>query len=313
MRIVDFNTCHIEQAERIAKQNYDEECGHIPVLPSVVKLPCLKDFADSNRGVALIEEDRLLGFLCWLAPVENLFGTEKGAWSPVHAHGAVVQNRTEIYDRLYQAAGGRLTAEGVLCHSVTLYEHDTDANLSFAHNGFGKRCVDAIRATDTFVSSDSTGIVFRQAGNDDAGILTEMRNNLGQHLSGSPMFMPFARSYDTADTEEEIISGKYYYFLAYKSGQPVAYYRIQKTAETFISYDPSMMNISGAFAIPEVRGKGISSAFLSWLMDWLRNHGYSLCGVDFECFNYTARKFWLKYFTAYTNSVVRRIDERIRL
>jgi len=50
---------------------------------------------------------------------------------------------------------------------------------------------------------------------------------------------------------------------------------------------------------------------LSWLMDLLRERGYLRCGVDFECFNYTARRFWLKYFTAYSDSVVRRIDERI--
>jgi hypothetical protein len=34
-----------------------------------------------------------------------------------------------------------------------------------------------------------------------------------------------------------------------------------------------------------------------------------LLGVDFESFNPTASDFWLKYFTEYTHSVVRRIDD----
>jgi GNAT superfamily N-acetyltransferase len=72
-----------------------------------------------------------------------------------------------------------------------------------------------------------------------------------------------------------------------------------------------MMNITGAYALPEVRGTGVATALLAWLIDWLREHGYERCGVDFESFNYTARNFWLKHFTAYTMGVVRRIDERI--
>lgn len=43
----------------------------------------------------------------------------------------------------------------------------------------------------------------------------------------------------------------------------------------------------------------------------LKEEGYTRLGVNFESFNPTGRGFWLKYFTAYTNSVVRRSDERI--
>ena len=32
-------------------------------------------------------------------------------------------------------------------------------------------------------------------------------------------------------------------------------------------------------------------------------------GVDYETFNATAHGYWTKYFTTYTHSVVRRIDE----
>ncbi len=38
--------------------------------------------------------------------------------------------------------------------------------------------------------------------------------------------------------------------------------------------------------------------------------GFLRMGVDFESFNPTAYGFWLKHFTAYTYSVVRRVDER---
>ena len=38
---------------------------------------------------------------------------------------------------------------------------------------------------------------------------------------------------------------------------------------------------------------------------------YTMLGVDFESINPSGSGFWLKFFHAYTNGVVRRIDERI--
>ena len=71
-----------------------------------------------------------------------------------------------------------------------------------------------------------------------------------------------------------------------------------------------MMNICGAFCLSEYRGSGIFNNLLSYLVTTLKGEGYTRIGVDFESFNPTARGFWLKHFTEYTNSVVRRIDEK---
>ena len=70
-----------------------------------------------------------------------------------------------------------------------------------------------------------------------------------------------------------------------------------------------MCNICGAFCLHEYRGKSIYQNLLNFTITKLKEEGYILLGVDFESFNPTAYGFWLKYFTAYTNSVVRRIDE----
>jgi hypothetical protein len=48
---------------------------------------------------------------------------------------------------------------------------------------------------------------------------------------------------------------------------------------------------------------------LNYVITQLKSEGFESLGVDFEGFNPTASGFWLKYFTAYTNSVTRRIDE----
>lgn len=48
---------------------------------------------------------------------------------------------------------------------------------------------------------------------------------------------------------------------------------------------------------------------VSYIQMWrvtsvLKGEGYTRLGVNFESFNPTARGFWLKYFTAYTNNRV---------
>jgi len=311
IKIYDFNNNHIEEAHRIAVMNYSDECASVPALPPLTKLPGLEDYAKNSLGVVAMDRDKLLGFFCWHKPWDNLFGLSKGTCSDVHAHGTAKHNRAEIYDRLYQAAAERWVADDVFSHCVILYEHDTEANYIFAQNGFGKRCVDAIRETTPIIVPVCEGITFRQARKDDAEFLTMAGNGVGIHLSKSPAFMPYSGPDTIEDTIKGLESGEYPSFIALENGRPIAYLCIRKSGENFASDDASVMNICGAYALPDVRGRGISAGLLSWLMDWLRERDYSRCGVDYECLNYTSRKFWPKYFTPYTNGVVRRIDERI--
>ena len=71
-----------------------------------------------------------------------------------------------------------------------------------------------------------------------------------------------------------------------------------------------MINICGAYLQKEYRGNGIFDALLFYTENIFAAEGFLRMGVDFESFNPTAYGFWLKHFTAYTYSVVRRVDER---
>ena len=70
-----------------------------------------------------------------------------------------------------------------------------------------------------------------------------------------------------------------------------------------------MKNICGAYCLPEYRGKGVIQALLDHMISVLKSEGHARLGVDFETFNPTAAGFWPKYFEAYTNGLVRRVDE----
>jgi len=311
IKIHDFAMHHVNKAQELALMNYNEERAFVPSLPPLDKLPGLEYYTKHNLNVAATDGDQLLGFMCCHEPWDDLFGLCKGTCSDVHAHGAVKQNRAYIYDRLYQAAAEKWVAADVFSHCVILYEHDLETNDIFFKNGFGRRCVDAMRETTPITVSAYEGVTFRQAINDDADFIAMAGNQTGIHLSGSPMFMPYDGDETSEDAIKGLESGEYPCFIALEKNRPVAFFCIRKNGENFASDDSSVMNICGAYALPEVRGRGISEGLLSWLMDWLREQGYARCGVDYECFNYTARKFWGKYFTPYTNGAVRRIDERI--
>lgn len=310
MQIKDFTVNDMEQAARFMRENYAQERRVVPILPEIAGWPGLRHFADNGLGVAAFEQGEMIGFLCTFAPREGMFGRMKGNFSPIHAHGAREKERDKIYDRLYQNAAEKWVAQSSLCHAIALYVHDEAAHRIFFDNGFGNRSVDAVRLT-TSIHAPATPFQFRQVCVEEAADIARLRDGLIRHMGGSPAFMPPEGSSDAQEIAEGMIDGAHTYFAAYDGASMVAYIKIQRGGENFACDAADMMSISGAFALPEVRGSGVYTALLAFLMDWLRERGFGRCSVDFESFNYTARGFWLKHFTAYTHGVVRRIDERI--
>jgi len=312
MHIIDFNKDYIAEAKQIAFDNYNEERSFVAVLPemeSADDLPGLENFADNGLGVAAFEGSEMTGFLCCLNPWNNAFrSSATGTFSPIHAHGAVYENRYGVYKRLYQAAAEKWVGRGIMYHAVALYAHDVQAIDSFFTCGFGLRCVDAIRpmiCPDLELLAD--GIAFSELPKTEIAAIREMRLMLVSHLGESPCFMRSTKA-ETENWIKRAESRDSRIFIAHKSGEPVAYLEVRKDGENFASEAAEVINICGAYCLPEYRGKGITAALLDFLVSALKKEFKSL-GVDFESFNLTANGFWLKHFTAYTGSVTRRIDE----
>ncbi len=133
---------------------------------------------------------------------------------------------------------------------------------------------------------------------------------LYRHYCESPFFM-----HRKPETEEKFIISSIQdggrYFAAKQNGRLCAFLKISASGETFVATGKTYRHIRGAYCLPEHRGKGVYQNLLNFTISTLKREGYTRLGVDFESFNPTGRGFWLKYFTAYTNSVVRRIDEKI--
>ncbi|MCL2254123.1 MAG: GNAT family N-acetyltransferase [Lachnospiraceae bacterium] len=310
MQIIDFTVAHIEQAAKIAKQNYETQRGFIPTLPPIKTTPDLMPFAENNFGVAAFDGNTMLGFLCCRNPWDDAWSIPglRHVFSPMGANGTIPENRTKIYAGLYQAAAAKWVSRGIGSHGICLYAHDTMGQSLFFKYGFGKRTVDAIRDIDEIIAPLCNEYILSELEPENILNILPLDNLHVSDYIDSPFFM-----YRESCREEKFLKDyhefKPIYFVARKEGQIVAYIKAECGGETFIQDTPGYLHCTGLYCLPEHRGKGIGQNLLNLLLQKLKTQNYTRLGVDFESINPLGSKFWEKYFETYTYGVVRRIDE----
>jgi len=311
MQIIDFTKKLIPAARRMAMENYAEERAAVPTLSGKASLPTFFDeLAENGLGVAAVDSGELLGFLGAYGPWKPVFWTPdtQGVFSPLHAHAAIKENRIRIYQRMYQAAAEKWVKAGASSHAVTLYAHDAAAHDAFFAYGFGLRCMDLIRSANAIDYPEAENCACLELPADRQGELRALRFALSNHLAQSPCFLKESPE-ETANWIGKKEKEPPRTFAAEAEGSIAAYIEMKPEGENFAAYSPDMLNICGAYCLPEFRGKGIIQTLLNYALSVLRSEGFERLGVDCESFNPTALNFWTKYFECYTHSVVRRIDE----
>jgi len=226
-----------------------------------------------------------------------------GTYSPKCGNAAIKENRSGIYAKMYQTASVKWAKAGASNHAITLYANDTAAQQQFFEYGFGLWGIDAIRPMEEIEIQPSDSIIFSELQPHEFIDTLPLQNALVEYFLTSPMFIRFPRH--TEDTlSKEATELSFRYFVARENRKIIAYLRVLKDGAI-----QDRQNICGAYCLPEYRGTGIYQSLLNHLIHTLKSESYKLLGIDFESFNPTARGFWLKYFYAYTHSVVRRIDK----
>ncbi len=306
MIITDFSAKDIKKAQSLVRSNYEQEMTANPQLPKVERMPGLDEFAKNGLGVALYENEKMLGFLC--TEVSERFGNPR-AFCPVHGHGAVKKDRGRIYSRLYGAAAQKWVDAGVLTHEVTLFSHDTAAQQSFFYNVFGACVMYAVMdiGSRQIDFEKVNGIDFKELEEKRYPQIRVLQNGLLSHLRHSPIFLPY---FEETTESFSRIKGKRY-FAALKDDEIIAYIRLQHDAGNFIAALSDTVNISGAFMKPQFRGSGIYSGLLAFLAAAVKEEGYKRISVDYETYNPNAMRFWSKNFEPYTTTLTRKIEPMI--
>lgn len=336
MQIVDFERKYAQEAGQLALAEYEEERRQILSLPPLREsdMPGTADYAENGMGVAAFENGRMTGFLCGCTPFDNAFGSTsaRGVFSPLGAHGAVGENREEIYAAMYQAAAAKWVRAGAVSHAICLYAHDGRAQRQFWLYGFGCRCMDGIRRLDgehgesVGVSKEGEGGKSPDTGRPgrlsregyEYGELTgeeipeawRLVPAMYESFRNTPFFLN-RRPPEKETLLREWREGNARYFGAWQRGKLCAILETGPKGETFLSEQKDYLHIEKAYCLPEHRGRGVYRTLTDHVAGILAGEGCRFLGVDFESINPAGYGFWKKDFQIYTHSVVRRVDEWI--
>ena len=134
------------------------------------------------------------------------------------ANGAVAENHGSIYAALYREAAKKWVKAGAVSHAICLYEHDNEAKQQLFRYGFGMRCIDAIRPTETLGCAPCDGYEFSELPKEDHAEVYPLHLALNEHYCSAPIFMnrkPSTREEFTASSERD----KARFFAAKKDGE----------------------------------------------------------------------------------------------
>ena len=306
---------YLEDAVKLAQTQYNMEQKYIEALYKKdykeVLASSLNEIFKGKYGAVAVERGKVLGYLSFWGGFSGHFGDVKGSFSPLFANAFDGEDREKTASLLFQHASQEMIKEEILSYAVCVYSHDTEVMTSFMMNGFGIRCSDAIRNVDKSLNIQiNTEYSYEEIHYNDAVSLLPLKNGLARHLRKSTTYFPnyvFSKENFIAMCQRR----QSRFFIAKNDSEIIGYIEIMNDGETFITEDPDMLNICGAYLKENYRGKNILQSLLSFVLETLKNDGIKRLGVDCETINPTALRFWRKYFDSYTYSFVRRIDERI--
>lgn len=262
---------------------------------------------DNKYGKLAIDNQVLLGYILFEDPNEGFHGDVKGVFSPLGANSFRGEDRFKTLGKLLEVSLEDLTKDGIYSLAISQYAHDVEIQNYLYLNGFGARCGDSImKLSDrSFKNKLINRDKIRELFGDDRYLVGNLSRSLSEHLCDSPVFIPNKNE----DIRKSI--GPDTRVFAYRGEDGIiAYMALDRQGETFITGLDKIYNITGAYVLEKIRGKNIGEDLLVYMTDLLEDEGIDYLGVDFETLNPSGFSFWNKYFSNYTYSGNRRIDER---
>lgn len=313
MEYVNLEEALVEEALILALAEYEQEGCSCPALRECDpkrELECLiRTLFRAGNGKAALENGKMMGYLAFGEPVEELHGRARGMFSPLGGSAFTGKDRGKLASLLLEKVSERLVEEGIMSLAVSRYAHDEEVLKSLVFNGFGIRCSDGImslRHSRADVAEANGSIVCELFGREKKEVIPLVKG-LSLHMSKAPVFIPVEVS--LPENEDELENMRV--FAVRADGKIVGCMCVKEKGETFVSENARMINIGIAFVKEESRNGDVAGHILSHISKTLEKEGRALLGVDCETINPAALRFWNKYFTPYTYSGTRRIDERI--
>jgi len=312
---------HVEEIATIISTNYKNARVALPILSDKYEniemhIKEIGKYVDNSNFVVAIESGKIAGFMSGFS-INEFKGTAKGALSLPLLHGIADEyDKKYLYSELYRRASDLWVNSGCYTHAVMLYVNDKDVIDPWVMNGFGMLVIDAVRPLEEIaIPNIDNNMLIRKADITDLIGMEHLFKGIDKHLSSSPIYLYDHISENYIDEYRDWLKTEgNNLWIAEINSKIIGYLKTNTTEINMDELDDGYtMAINGAYVLPEYRGKHIMSRLLNAATNWAIEKGLKRCSTDFESANIEGRRFWLKYFTPYCYSMIRRIDERNHL
>lgn len=312
-QIMDLKDMELHGAALLFQREYEESrrSRNVPAMTPEMEADVeagLRQIRENAYGAALLEDGKLAGFLGFLGAIEGFHGDVRGAFSPLGASAFAGKDRARTASLLVQETAERMVKDGIFQFAISRPCGDEETGRALCLNGMGIRCSDAVLELAQYKKTDAEkALPIRELRGQERQKIAPLYEQLDAHMRKSPCFFPKPQGMVQSFLAREDVS----ILAAFWKDTAVGYMAVDEEGETFVTLREDMLNICGAYVSREFRSAGVAKQLLDAAVSMAQERGKTYLGVDYETVNPTALHFWTKYFTPYTYSYIRRIDERV--
>lgn len=279
----------------------------------------LQGLIERFDGFAFFKDDQLVSYMTGYAEVECMKGSQKGAYTPEYAHGLVSSEFLYTYNELMKSLWGVWGPLGIQNHGLSYLKSQDDVRDFCFDMSYGKIVEDAVIDLRewSYEAPEQSNLSIRLAEKKDLEQLWQWEFALTQSLKTSPIFR-----YAENPTLEEVAPfyksaflGKESVTLVAERGDELLGAVRGKIGETtnseWVCHEKNIA-IDFLWTEPEQRGLGIASKLLESFFKEAKSKRLWSCSVDYESHNTPAKIFWRNRLNVYSESVLRKIDDRIQ-
>ncbi len=316
----ELNLDFLDDAVNLAMENYKSEqkkcCGLYNKDYKNELYILLQDLFQKQLGAMLFNNDELIGYQAFTGIYDTHTSNIKKSYSPIHGYGIKAGNdRGKVMSLLFQHTSNKLVKNNVNSFEIKVYAHDTEVITSYVLNQFGILCTDTIKDIEIPICKNAirsytyTELTKKDIETNQAGLI-QLWEKLVNHLKQSPTYYPGIEF--TNDSYLGYINDpSTRLFVAKDNMNIIGIVDASNDGNCFMNTDDKTMNVGDLFILEHYRGQNVAQELLQYTNNILMNEGYKRLWVEHGTTNPNAIRFWDKYFSRFTYTLTREIDERI--
>lgn len=298
------------QIIEMAYENYIAACKTIHQLEKInsseIGKSIKKAIKDGN-GLLCVDDNRLLGYLLYSSHGGN--SEDSNYYFPVWGYGSIADDSEKIISMLFQKIAEEHFSGGKIHYEFKFYPHDEEIIKLFSYMQFGIQCVEDIKHTDEVIFEGEIHNIRELTQQEIIIRWTEVWDSvfmLTDHLRKSPIFYPGEEF--TEEVYKDYLLDKDTRFFVYENkDEIIGIMDANKNGSSFITDRNNYFNVGDIYVKERYRGQLIAQKLLQYVNDVLQQEGISHLWVEHGTADPHARRFWSKYFTTFSYTLIRDI------